>query len=172
MGAPLVTRCEAMGPAVVGAFLAGSPSLAHAARLAGLKPEGVQDWFERGRDPQCDADKPYAAFYEACEQAKAGFVASLVRSIKAAGDSDPKLYGAHTWLLERIDPENFTKRYNVQVDGAATKTYAFQEPAVPEPELREATTVENGAPALLEGETPPSSNGNGHEPEKDEGWLG
>ena len=141
------------GPLVIKAIEEGAPTLTAAARLAGISPRTVTEWLARGRG---DDDRPqteeFVQFLAEFEAAQARFVMNRVNLIKQAG-LDEKHWTANAWLLERMFPEDFAKRQAVHVTGEQNKTYAFQEPAIPEIEELEieATVVdskENDDPTL------------------------
>lgn len=140
------------GAKVLRALREGAPTLTAAARLAGLKPKTVQLWMERGRLE--NAEPAHEAFMDAVEQVQAQFSHKLLKAVVSKVDED---WHAAKFLMETRHPEHYGRKETVTLEVPLLKTYAFEEPAIPEPELRPAEIV-----APTNGHKPPT-NGNGHD---------
>lgn len=89
-----------------------------ASRLVGLNQQTLFDWIAEGRnDP--DRYPEYVQLAQDIEIAIAENVAERLARIEAAAKSDPRLWTADAWYLERTMPEEFGRRDRVEVEASA-----------------------------------------------------
>ncbi len=136
------------GARVLKALREGAASIRAACRVAGLNPKTVQAWIERGRLE--NPEPAHAAFTNAVEEVQARFVHKLVQRVVRHSEED---WHACKWLLETREPETYGRKETVTLEVPLLKTYAFEEPVIPEPELRPVEMIEA-----------PKATGNGHKP--------
>lgn len=86
-----------------------------AARLVGLNEQTLFDWITQGReDPEGYPE--YVQLADDIQVAQAEHVAERLSRIEAAAKTDPRLWTADAWFLERTMPEEFGKRDKVEIE--------------------------------------------------------
>jgi hypothetical protein len=127
-------------------YLRRCPNITLAFASVGLSRQTYYEWEKRGLAAD-DPEDEYAVFLRDSEQAMADFISSKVDSIEAAGDSDPRNWTAHAWLLERLKPEVFGRRDRHEHTGEGGGPVRFDVRKLSDEELDEA--LGSGDPARL-----------------------
>ena len=92
-------------------FIAHGIPLGHAANVAGISSTTFYDWYRKGEKAKSGR---YHDFYLAVEKAKSQAVALRLDNIRKAGEDGN--WQADAWWLERVDPENFSRKDNLNVN--------------------------------------------------------
>lgn len=84
-----------------------------AAKACRISKNVIRNWETRGEE----GEEPYATFIAEYNQAAAEFRIDLIEAIRNAkpalvGVSGADPWQAQAWLLERLDPENFSQKIN------------------------------------------------------------
>jgi hypothetical protein len=105
---------ESVHETIVAAIRKGNAKTT-AARLAGIHPDTLWEWINRGK--QNPAEYPYfVQLAEDMAQAKAEIDAEMLEHVLAAPTIDAKHWTAAAWFLERTSPQDFAKRNKVEID--------------------------------------------------------
>lgn len=84
--------------------------MTNAAHISGICNSTFYNWYGRGRKAKSGR---FRDFYNAIQEAKAKAIALRVENIRKAGEDGS--WQADAWWLERMDPENFSRKDNVNV---------------------------------------------------------
>ena len=87
----------------------GTP-ITSACLIAGISKDTYYRWYRKGEKAKTGRFKE---FYNKIEEAKAYAIALRVENIRKAGRNGS--WQADAWWLERMDPENFSRKDNVNV---------------------------------------------------------
>ena len=87
----------------------GTP-ITSACLIAGISKDTYYRWYRKGEKAKTGKFKE---FYNKIEEAKAYAIALRVENIRKAGRNGS--WQADAWWLERMDPENFSRKDNVNV---------------------------------------------------------
>ena len=87
----------------------GTP-ITSACLIAGISKDTYYRWYRKGEKAKTGRFKE---FYNKIEEAKAYAIALRVENIRKAGQNGS--WQADAWWLERMDPENFSRKDNVNV---------------------------------------------------------
>ncbi len=127
---------------VIKARLEQGDSLAVASRMAGLLPQTVQRWVDRGRGRISDrpAAPEYVQFVELVEDARASLNSKLAGWVIRGAEKDPQLA---LKLLERFDPEHWGPRVGAE---EPEDEPLLTSPAIAQPELGPGEEEESEPP--------------------------
>ena len=92
----------------------GTP-ITSACLIAGISKDTYYRWYRKGEKAKTGRFKE---FYNKIEEAKAYAIALRVENIRKAGRNGS--WQADAWWLERMDPENFSRKDNVNVKSENT----------------------------------------------------
>jgi hypothetical protein len=99
------TDCTPTTTAAICEALKLGLSIRAACDSAGINQSSYFEWRSRA-----DEGPPYSEFSEETTRARRAGRMSLVKTVRTAAQSD---WRAATWMLERMDPDNFSRRTEV-----------------------------------------------------------
>ena len=88
---------------------AGVPII-HSAVAHGISQTTFYDWYNKGKT--ATRKSKFKTFYERVEEAKSVAITLRARRIYKAGETN---WQADAWWLERVDPDNFGRKDNLNI---------------------------------------------------------
>ena len=85
--------------------------------MCGIHPDTLYYWLTAGRE-RPDEYPEYVRLAEDMEKARAAWAGEALDRIEAAAKSDPRNWTADAWRLERMIPEEFSKRDKVEIEAS------------------------------------------------------
>ena len=95
---------------------AGVP-IKHAAISHGITEVTFYNWYNQGKTAKSGAKKQ---FYDKVEEAKSVAITLRARRIYKAGETS---WQADAWWLERVDPDNFGRKDNLNINSKSEITH-------------------------------------------------
>lgn len=154
------TKLDADAAEVIVRILEIPQSIATACEAAGIDEKTYHNWAKRGKaaakaaekgEDVPEADAPFLHFFRRTKKARATGKVELLDVIRAVARDrqEPKRWQAAAWLLERMYPKEFGRRYikleasgpddgPIQTTGSATVTVVLEGGAPDTPHMIDA----------------------------------